>query len=442
MWFIGDGVDDSLGAGSAIDDDITKTNESMSTSPEQDAEGIIWSVDKDTKLPLPCPCSEGTLGSLTLSESRQSYQKLLYSSPSLVSLSRLKNHEHRSKKPTIAREIVRGAVAGSAISFIFVTTLLVFMPDSSTVRWIQSVHNTVMREAHLGSRHNSIRRYLSIPNFKERISTEANDDVIRGGEIFQQQPDGSHIYHRNGKIRAMINPSSDPESHLTEKKNHRRRSLQELYYSDTYKDAGNLIKYDSSSESQSKSAPPEEDDPPKDPQLVIAGKMTVEDGSCNVAQLNLKTGRWSLRQRIQLSLYNSYSGGEVYSLLANHSIVTNSNAKEYSAHGESGYDASTQPHVMDKNFGGNLIVVGAFDTTYRNSQTTYCSVGKWDGSELSKIGEGLCNSALSKGMKITSAAIAGPNNLYVGGSFQTQVCRDLKPQQSGRGPSRLRSGRT
>eukprot|EP00578_Thalassiosira_sp_NH16_P016765 CAMPEP_0181115926 /NCGR_PEP_ID=MMETSP1071-20121207/21683_1 /TAXON_ID=35127 /ORGANISM="Thalassiosira sp., Strain NH16" /LENGTH=1104 /DNA_ID=CAMNT_0023200147 /DNA_START=959 /DNA_END=4276 /DNA_ORIENTATION=- len=219
----------------------------------------------------------------------------------------------------------------------------------------------------------------------------------------------------------MVNPSSNPESHLTEKKNHRRRSLQELYYSDTYKDAGTLIKYDSSSESQSKSAPPEEDDPPKDPQLVIAGKMTVEDGSCNVAQLNLKTGRWSLRQRIQLSLYNSYSGGEVYSLLANHSIVTNSNAKEYSAHGESGYDASTQPHVMDKNFGGNLIVVGAFDTTYRNSQTTYCSVGKWDGSELSKIGEGLCNSALSKGMKITSAAIAGPNNLYVGGSFQTQV---------------------
>ena len=66
-------------------------------------------------------------------------------------------------------------------------------------------------------------------------------------------------------------------------------------------------------------------------------------------------------------------------------------------------------------------MVGAFDTTYRNSQTTYCSVGKWDGSQLSKIGEGLCNSALSKGMKITSAAIAGPNDVFVAGSFQTQV---------------------
>jgi hypothetical protein len=55
-----------------------------------------------------------------------------------------------------------------------------------------------------------------------------------------------------------------------------------------------------------------------DPELVIAGKMTVEDGPCNIAQLDLKTSEWSLPERIQLSLYNSYSGGEVYSLLANH----------------------------------------------------------------------------------------------------------------------------
>jgi hypothetical protein len=56
----------------------------------------------------------------------------------------------------------------------------------------------------------------------------------------------------------------------------------------------------------------------KDPQLVIAGKMSVEEAPCNIAQFNLKTQEWSLTERIQLSLYNSYSGGEVYSLLANH----------------------------------------------------------------------------------------------------------------------------
>lgn len=76
--------------------------------------------------------------------------------------------------------------------------------------------------------------------------------------------------------------------------------------------------------------------------------------------------------------------------------------------------------------GGELIVVGAFDTTDRNSQTTYCSVGAWDGTELSKVGEGLCNSALSKGMKITSAAMAGPDDVYVAGSFSTQVWNGLR----------------
>jgi hypothetical protein len=56
----------------------------------------------------------------------------------------------------------------------------------------------------------------------------------------------------------------------------------------------------------------------KDTQLVIAGKMAVDDAPCNIAQYNLKKNKWSLTERIQLSLYNSYSGGEVYSLLANH----------------------------------------------------------------------------------------------------------------------------
>ena len=70
---------------------------------------------------------------------------------------------------------------------------------------------------------------------------------------------------------------------------------------------------------------------------------------------------------------------------------------------------------------GELIVVGAFDTTYRNSQVTYCSVGEWNGKQLSKVGEGLCNSALSKGMKITTTALAGPYDVFVAGSFQTQV---------------------
>jgi serine/threonine protein kinase len=241
---------------------------------------------------------------------------------------------------------------------------------------------------------------------------------------------GRHIYHVNGTISAIT------KDHRYHHIAHRKLQFRDMYGEKTDDSMG--IMYDTSSKSPPSLSTPagapipalppspnidpgSSTDVPKDPQLVIAGKMVVEDGACNIAQLNLKTGEWSLQQRIQLSLYNSYSGGEVYSLLANHTIVTNSNAKEFSKSEEPSSKAVDRPHVTDNAFGVDLIVVGAFDTTYRNSQTTYCSVGKWDGSQLSKVGEGLCNSALSKGMKITSSAIAGPNDIYVGGSFQTQV---------------------
>lgn len=159
------------------------------------------------------------------------------------------------------------------------------------------------------------------------------------------------------------------------------------------------------------------------PTLVIAGKMTVEGAPCNIAQYNLKTGEWSLSERIQLSLYNSYSGGEVYGLLANHTKTssfspssTSSTSSSYSSVG-----SSSLPSTTKQSGSGKLLVVGAFDTTYRNSQVTYCSVGMWNGAQLLKVGEGLCNSALSKGMKITTASLAGPQDVFVAGSFQTQV---------------------
>jgi len=166
-----------------------------------------------------------------------------------------------------------------------------------------------------------------------------------------------------------------------------------------------------------------------DPQLVIAGKMSVDDAACNIAQYNLRTKEWSLTERIQLSLYNSYSGGEVYSLLANHtnriqstSIRPTNSRGAKSERRNTNTDTNTnEKSIYDAEGSGELIVVGAFDTTYRNSQVTYCSVGKWNGDQLTKVGEGLCNSALSKGMKITTAAMAGPQDVYAAGSFQTQV---------------------
>ena len=152
------------------------------------------------------------------------------------------------------------------------------------------------------------------------------------------------------------------------------------------------------------------------PKLVIAGKMTIDEGPCNVGEMNLETGQWSTKQRIQLSLYNSYSGGEVYSMLPNLTFPVGTSTST-----SSGGADEADARAAKARSGGDLILVGAFDTTYRNSQVTYCSVGRFDGEVLSKVGEGLCNSALSRGMKITTAALAGPQDVFVAGSFQTQV---------------------
>jgi len=353
-------------------------DECDSTSMENNAVNIL-SGDDSMVVPLPCPCSETTLGSssyASLQSASRSSQFLRYFSSTMLEDSCLEERERPRKARRIAKRIRNSIIVIAAATF------LVFLRDTADI----------------------------CMNCMRKLVTK-KDSLISSIHYRRHSIDngwyGPHVYHVDGTIRVV---SAVKLHRYWKEENHRRQ----LVANDDDSVSGSK---DSLSKDNSKPLPQE---PLKDPQLVIAGRMTVKDEPCNIAQLNLKTGKWSLHQRIQLSLYTSYSGGDVYSLLANHSLVTNSNAREFSSRGDS--DAKVvQPHVMDENFGSELVVVGAFDTTYRNSQTTYCSVGKWDGSDLSKIGEGLCNSALSKGMKITSAAIAGPNELFVGGSFQTQV---------------------
>jgi len=323
------------------------------------------------------------------------------------------------------------------MALLMAAALIQTTPESAS-KFIESLHRRVVHlrgDDHRHLRNDPLQRTGEVSAAWDSLHTTTNNNPINTSS-YRRQMSRRHIYHVNGTISVI---TKDHRYHHIA----HRRKLQASSFTDVHgenADDSMGIMYDTSSKSSRSSTtpsgtsipassptPPTSDsgstsiDKPKDPQLVIAGKMMVEDGACNIAQLNLKTGEWSLQQRIQLSLYNSYSGGEVYSLLANHTIVTNSNAKEFRKSEEPSSKGVERPHVTDNAFGVDLIVVGAFDTTYRNSQTTYCSVGKWDGSQLSKVGEGLCNSALSKGMKITSSAIAGPNDIYVGGSFQTQV---------------------
>ena len=60
----------------------------------------------------------------------------------------------------------------------------------------------------------------------------------------------------------------------------------------------------------------------KGPLLVVAGKMIINGVQSNIGEMSLSKKVWSQNDQIQLTLYRSYSGSEVYSILANHTVVT------------------------------------------------------------------------------------------------------------------------
>ncbi|GMH97184.1 hypothetical protein TrVE_jg6285 [Triparma verrucosa] len=132
------------------------------------------------------------------------------------------------------------------------------------------------------------------------------------------------------------------------------------------------------------------------PQLIIAGDLLLDGTKSSLARLDLVSNQWSEKYHPELYLYGAHTESTVYKLLSNHSKTQN-------------------------NIKSELIVVGAFDTTCKDCQVQYCSVGKWSGYDFTRVGEGLCNSALSLGMKITTASMAGSKSLYVGGSFYTRA---------------------
>ena len=66
----------------------------------------------------------------------------------------------------------------------------------------------------------------------------------------------------------------------------------------------------------------------------------------------------------ELYLYGAHTESTVYKLLSNHSKTQN-------------------------NIKSELIVVGAFDTTCKDCQVQYCSVGKWSGYDFTRVGERL-----------------------------------------------------
>lgn len=72
--------------------------------------------------------------------------------------------------------------------------------------------------------------------------------------------------------------------------------------------------------------------------------------------------------RVQLSVYNTNTEGDVFSLLANYSQPIYEPNRVFDP------TMVTLPSSPRKSTdGSDIVVVGAFDTTFQTSQVTYCS---------------------------------------------------------------------
>ena len=297
------------------------------------------SVDINTLVPLPCPCSESTLEchGNTSNERLDCLKNEHKCHPILSSDQRERTSADAHQSAT--RHIIRGTLAGITVSFIFVAFIISFDSNAS-LRWASYINHGLknnvlgLSKGYLARQQGlmvdtqsltidgSSRGYRQLREYrpKEDNAIDSLHDLDLDGELVRQ------FFHRPRSTRIYYSNETFTDRHVNQKS---RRKLQSSSISSPSSSSSNI---DFSADDVSKKTTIT---PPKDPQLVVAGKLTVADGPCNVAQMNLKTGEWSLQQRIQLSLYNSYSGGEVYSLLANHTIAINSNAKEYRGEGTS-----------------------------------------------------------------------------------------------------------
>lgn len=317
----------------------------------------------NNKPPLPCPCSEYNLENHSshshcyLLQLKEECEPSQTSASSQLSTSNDEQHLCRHA----ARQVVKGVFAGSVLSLLFVAAVVLLAPKSA-VRWVGSMNHRIKTVTFPLITETGVTWRQKLKQVNQ--SSSSNKSVSLQRQLRDSRQTENEISHNSTKLEGMYQPPTPLamkksflhdvtlDGQLVQEFFHRPRNQRVYHAHDTTPSIDTIHKIlqrpsrllqsstsyansDPSSSSSDTNLSPSDsavpNTPPKDPQLVVAGKLTVADGPCNVAQMNLKTGEWSLQQRIQLSLYNSYSGGEVYSLLANHTFTTNSNAKEFRA---------------------------------------------------------------------------------------------------------------
>eukprot|EP00614_Pseudopedinella_elastica_P012013 CAMPEP_0172601224 /NCGR_PEP_ID=MMETSP1068-20121228/21387_1 /TAXON_ID=35684 /ORGANISM="Pseudopedinella elastica, Strain CCMP716" /LENGTH=197 /DNA_ID=CAMNT_0013402135 /DNA_START=155 /DNA_END=745 /DNA_ORIENTATION=- len=130
------------------------------------------------------------------------------------------------------------------------------------------------------------------------------------------------------------------------------------------------------------------------PVMVVGGNFTLGGRSSNLAQYDPELKLWVDQFEPHLFVYDAVPTVGLVSTLATNKT-------------DAGFD--------------DLFIAGAFDTTCASCQATYCSVGRWAGHGLDKVGEGLCSSRMDPTTRINSLVLGSSGDLFVGGSFEARV---------------------
>ncbi|KAJ8605238.1 hypothetical protein CTAYLR_000500 [Chrysophaeum taylorii] len=136
--------------------------------------------------------------------------------------------------------------------------------------------------------------------------------------------------------------------------------------------------------------------------ILVGGNFSIGlERGVHLAQYGVSDHAWTKEFEPKLFVYgdSSGSGAEVYALLVNESEA-----------------------------GDEVFVAGQFDSISEQSQSQYCSLGRWVGMRhtpkeaLERVGEsGLCSRASDPATKIFAAELGEGGDLFVGGSFSSRI---------------------
>ena len=133
------------------------------------------------------------------------------------------------------------------------------------------------------------------------------------------------------------------------------------------------------------------------------GNLTLGARSISLAQYDVAAREWSDAYEPQLYVYGETGkDAEVFDMAVNRSARAGAAAEE-------------------------AIVVGQFDSISEESQSQYCSVGRWVGMRapakaLARVGEGgLCSRASDPATRIYATTLGARDELFVGGTFSSRV---------------------